>query len=162
MTDRFELQRDVGWLIYDVSRLLMRSFERRVREIGLTPQQWRVLVTIAREEGQSQTQIADEAEIARAPLGRLLDRLEEQGIIERRQDPDDRRTKRIFLVASEDGTIMDPFREQAKAQFDTVYGTLADTELREMSRLLAVIKGTIQRDDAANCPSTPSGTNGNR
>lgn len=152
MTDRFELQRDVGWLIYDVSRLLMRSFERRVREVGLTPQQWRVLVQISREEGQTQTQIAEETEIARAPLGRLLDRLEEQGVIERRQDPDDRRAKRIYLVEGEHGTIMEPFREQAKAQFDTVYGELTNPELEQLIRLLENVKTAIQRDDTAKCP----------
>ena len=151
MTDRFELQRDVGWLIYDVSRLLMRSLERRVREVGLTPQQWRVLEQISRAEGQTQTESAEETEIARAPLGRLLDRLEEQGIIERRQDPEDRRAKCIYLVEGEHGTIMEPFREQAKAQFDTVYGELADRDLEQLIRLLDVVKAAIQRDDTANC-----------
>ena len=142
--DRFELQRDVGWLIFDVSRLLMRSFEKKVREVGLTPHQWRVLLQIGRREGQTQTEIAEETEIARAPLGRLLDKLEEQGVIERRQDPHDRRAKRIYLVAREGKTFMEPFRQQAKEQFDTVYGKLADSELLELIRMLDHIKANIQ------------------
>ncbi len=142
--DRFELQRDAGWLIYDVSRLLMRSFEKKVREVGLTPHQWRVLLQIGRREGQTQTEIAEETEIARAPLGRLLDKLEEQGVIERRQDPHDRRAKRIYLVEREGKTFMEPFREQAKEQFDTVYGKLADTELLALIRMLDHIKTNIQ------------------
>lgn len=142
--DRFELQRDVGWLIYDVSRLLMRSFEKRVREVGLTPHQWRVLLQIGRREGQTQTEIAEETEIARAPLGRLLDKLEEQGVIERRQDPNDRRAKRIYLVEREGKTIMEPFREQANEQFETVYSKLPDFELVELIRMLDRIKANIQ------------------
>ena len=142
--DRFELQRDVGWLIFDVSRLLMRSFEKKVREVGLTPHQWRVLLQIGRREGQTQTEIAEETEIARAPLGRLLDKLEEQGVIERRQDPHDRRAKRIYLVEREGKTFMEPFREQAKEQFDTVYGKLPDSKLLELIRMLDHIKTNIQ------------------
>lgn len=142
--DRFELQRDAGWLIFDVSRLLMRSFEKRVREVGLTPHQWRVLLQIGRQEGQTQTEIAEETEIARAPLGRLLDKLEEQGVIERRQDPNDRRAKRIYLVEREGKTFMEPFREHAKEQFDTVYGKLPDSALLELIRMLDCIKANIQ------------------
>ncbi len=147
--DRFELQRDVGWLVYDVSRMLMRSVERQVREVGITPQQWRVLVQIARADGQTQSHLAEEAEIAPAPLGRLLDRLEEQKIIERRPDPSDRRVRRVYLTGGEQGQFFDTLRQLAMRQFEIVYRAVSEAELLELQSLLQKLKGNMLQGDAA-------------
>lgn len=141
--DLFELQREVGWLIYDASRLLIRSLESKVREAGITSQQWRVLVQLARENGQTQSRLAEEAEIAPAPLGRLLDRLEDQKIIERRPDPTDRRAKRIYLVGGEQGPFFERLRELAMQQFATVYKSVNHADLLELQRLLLKLKSNM-------------------
>ncbi|MDO9460883.1 MAG: MarR family transcriptional regulator [Alphaproteobacteria bacterium] len=141
--DLFELQREVGWLVYDASRLLMRSVESKVREAGVTSQQWRVLVQLARENGQTQSRLAEEAEIAPAPLGRLLDRLEDQKIIERRPDPTDRRAKRIYLVGGEQGPFFERLRELAMQQFATVYKSVNHADLLELQRLLLKLKSNM-------------------
>ena len=98
LADAFDLQREVGWLVYDASRLLMRSIEREVRKAGITPQQWRVLVQLAREDGQTQSELAEETEIAPAPLGRLLDRLEAKQLVRRVRSVDDRRVVNLELT----------------------------------------------------------------
>lgn len=141
--DIFELQRDVGWLVFDVSRLFMQAMERRVREVGITPQQWRVLVQIAREEGQTQSQLAYEAEIAPAPLGRLLDRLEEQRIIERRPDSLDRRIRRIYLFGGEQGPFFERVRLLARQQFEIVYRQVSQAHQMELQRILAKLKSNM-------------------
>ncbi len=138
--DAFELQREVGWLIYDASRLLMRSVEAKVRKAGITSQQWRVLVQLAREDGQTQSALADETEIAPAPLGRLLDRLEQQGIIERRADPSDRRAKRIYLGGGGQGPFFERLQQLAMQQFRTVYKSVSEADLLELQRLLQKLK----------------------
>ncbi len=142
-TDLFELQREVGWLVYDVSRQLMRSIEYKVREAGITSQQWRVLVQLAREDGQTQSSISDETEIAPAPLGRLLDRLEQQNLIERRTDPSDRRAKRIYLVGGEHGPYFERLRQLAMQQFKTVYDKIDGADLLELQRLLQKLKSNM-------------------
>lgn len=142
-TDAFDLQREVGWLVYDASRLLMRSIEKKVREAGVTSQQWRVLVQLAREDGQTQSQLAEEAEIAPAPLGRLLDRLEEQKMIERRPDPQDRRAKRIYLLGGEQGPFFERLRQLAMQQFGTVYKSVNQADLLELQRLLQKLKSNM-------------------
>lgn len=141
--DAFELQREVGWLVYDASRLLMRSIEREVRKAGITPQQWRVLVQLAREDGQTQSELGEETEIAPAPLGRLLDRLEDQKIIERRADPADRRAKRIYLAGGEQGAFFERLRLLAMRQFEAVYRSVNEADLLELQRLLQKLKSNM-------------------
>lgn len=138
--DAFELRREIGWLIYDVSRLFMRSIESKVGEAGINPQQWRVLVQLAREDGQTQSQLSEETEIAPAPLGRMLDRLEEQKIIERRADPSDRRAKRIYLAGGEQGAFFERLKQLGMQQFDTVYKSMHEGDLSELQHLLQQLK----------------------
>lgn len=139
----FELQRDVGWLIYDVSRRFVRAMERRVKQVGITPQQWRVLVEIASEDGQTQTQISEETEIAPAPLGRLLDRLEEQHIIDRKPDPHDRRVRRIYLVGGEQGPFFERIRQLARQQFDIAYNSISEAEQKQLQALLGKMNSNM-------------------
>ena len=92
------LDRNLEFLINDVSRLLRREFGRRIRDLDLTRSQWWVMVHLIRFDGYNQTQLAEELEIGKVALGGLLDRLEARGWIERRPDPVDRRAKRVFLT----------------------------------------------------------------
>jgi MarR family transcriptional regulator, transcriptional regulator for hemolysin len=101
--DSFEFERTFGWLMHDVQRLIRRNWARALTAsgVGLSEPQARILANLLRqEEGLTQTQLAGELEMEKAPLGRLLDRMEEGGYIERRPDPDDRRARRVFLSAA--------------------------------------------------------------
>ena len=96
--DRSDLDRNFGFLIHDVARLMKTAFDRRGRELGLTRSQWYVLTVIYAHEGAPQAELADIMDMERPTLGKLLDRLEEKEWVERRPDPDDRRVKRVFLT----------------------------------------------------------------
>ena len=76
--------RNVGFLLHDVSRLLRKRFDRRARALGLTRAQWRVLVHLAPRQGINQTALADILELDNVTLGRHVDRLEQTGWLERR------------------------------------------------------------------------------
>lgn len=146
---QFELQRDIGWLVYDVSRSFVKAMERRVRQVGITPHQWRVLVEIAREDGQTQSRISDETEIAPAPLGRLLDRLEELKIIDRKPDPQDRRVRRIYLVGGEQGPFFERIRQLARQQFEIVYESVTEAEQKQLQMLLNKLKSNMLKNEPA-------------
>jgi DNA-binding MarR family transcriptional regulator len=88
----------LGFLISDVSRLMRRRFDERARLIGVTRAQWRTLTTLSRHEGINQGAIADLLEVEPITLCRMIDRLEEAGLVERRRDPGDRRAWLIFLT----------------------------------------------------------------
>lgn len=88
----------IAFVISDVSRLMRRRFDERARLIGVTRTQWRVLKFLQRGEGINQGGLADLLEVEPITLCRMIDRLEEAGLVERRRDPADRRAKRIFLT----------------------------------------------------------------
>ncbi len=95
-TENFD--RNLGFLVHDVSRLMRVAFDQRVKEIGLTRQQWRVLAHVLRHDGTTQSALADELEVGKASLGPMLARLAEKGWVERRDDPADRRVKRLYCT----------------------------------------------------------------
>lgn len=88
----------LGFLISDVSRLMRRRFDERARAIGVTRAQWRTLVVLSRNEGINQGGLADLLEVEPITLCRMVDRLAEAGLVERRRDPADRRAWRIHLT----------------------------------------------------------------
>jgi MarR family transcriptional regulator, transcriptional regulator for hemolysin len=99
-TDVAALQPNIGALLFDVARLIRRRFERRARQSGLplTRHQARALMSIARQEGLSQAAIATLLDIEPIVLVRMLDRLNEEGLVERRHHPTDRRIRTLWLT----------------------------------------------------------------
>ena len=91
---------NIGALLHDVGRLMRRRFERRARQTGLpiTRQQARALLYIARNEGLSQAAVATMLDIEPIALVRVLDRLHEEGLVERRLHPSDRRVRTLWLT----------------------------------------------------------------
>jgi DNA-binding MarR family transcriptional regulator len=87
----------LGFLLHDVARLLRKRFEQRARHLGLTRSQWQVIAYLSRCEGIHQGGLAELLEIEPITLVRILDKLTERGLIERRQHPTDRRTWLLFL-----------------------------------------------------------------
>ena len=78
----------------------MRNFiDHRAKSRGTTRAQWIVLFRLRDQEGLSQVDLADVLELQPISLVRLLDRLVEHGLLERRTDPKDRRANRLFLTA---------------------------------------------------------------
>ena len=98
MTKLFDPDRSLGVLISDVAKMLRRSFDRRLQSLGLTQAQWRAIVNISRTEGMSQTALADCLEIQPITVGRLIDRMETAGWVERRGHPLDRRAVQLYLT----------------------------------------------------------------
>ena len=92
--------RAFGFLVQDVSRLIKRRFERRARQMGLpiTRQQAAVILNIAGNEGVSQAEVANWLGIEPIALVRMLDKLHEEGLVERRAHPTDRRIRTLWLT----------------------------------------------------------------
>ena len=88
----------VSTLIHEISLMIARLFNRQVKDMGLTRSQWQVLYLLYTEGEQTQTRIADTLMMAKPPLGRVIERLEAGGWIERRNDSRDRRAKLVCLT----------------------------------------------------------------
>lgn len=107
----------LGFLISDVSRLMRRRFDERARQVGATRAQWRTLTTLSRNEGLNQGALADLLEVEPITLCRMIDRLEESGLVERRRDPADRRAWQLFLTDKSTPILAD-LRAMADELFD--------------------------------------------
>jgi MarR family transcriptional regulator, transcriptional regulator for hemolysin len=126
----------IGFLIYDVSRLLRRNFHQRVQSLGLTQAQWRAITHIAHGEGCNQISLAEILEVKPITLSRLIDRLQASGWVERRTDPDDRRVMRLYLTEKA-RPLQEKMQELA---LQTRRQALADLSEEEYGQLFGILK----------------------
>src|ERR1700742_614628 len=84
--------------LIESSRFLRNYVDHRAKARGTTRAQWIVLFRLREQEGLSQVDLADVLELQPISLVRLLDRLVEHGLVERRSDPRDRRGQRLVLA----------------------------------------------------------------
>jgi MarR family transcriptional regulator for hemolysin len=96
MDDRL---RNFGFLFREVSRQYVARFETHARSISLTLSQCKVLGRLEKNEGVSQARLAEIAEVDPMTMVRILDRMEAEGLLERRPDPADRRVRCLYLTA---------------------------------------------------------------
>lgn len=87
----------LGFLIHDVSRLRRSAFDRCLKPLNVTRSQWWVLAYLSREDGMTQSQLAEELDLGKVAVGGLIDRLEKSGLVRREADAADRRVNRVFL-----------------------------------------------------------------
>ncbi|WP_435169795.1 MarR family winged helix-turn-helix transcriptional regulator [Falsirhodobacter sp. 1013] len=80
------------------ARLMSMRFDTHAQDMGLTLSRARLLVRLGREDGQTQTQLAQRLGIASSSVVALVDGLERAGFAERRAEEGDRRTRRVFLT----------------------------------------------------------------
>jgi MarR family transcriptional regulator for hemolysin len=95
-----DLKRQLVAQLVESSRLLRNYIDHRAKDRGTTRAQWIVLFRLREQEGLSQVDLADVLELQPISLVRLLDRLVEHGLLERRHDPRDRRANKLFLTTS--------------------------------------------------------------
>ncbi len=131
-----------GFLLNDTARQLRTNYDRRMRDLGLTRSQWWVLTHLYFNEGLSQTKLSDILEIERATLGRLLDRLEAKGWIERRTVEADRRVKLVFLAGAVD-PLMQTMRSLAANLRTEALANLSEDEQERFISTLIKIKNNL-------------------
>jgi DNA-binding MarR family transcriptional regulator len=132
----------VGWLTTDIARLMRTIFDRRVKALGITRPQWLAIVRLNRRPGASQSELADMMEIEKAPAGKIVDRLQERGWVERRADPVDRRINRIFLT-ERGQRVFDVISPIARATVADAVADLSDYEIASLVQLLGRVKSRL-------------------
>ena len=104
------------YLLSDTARLLRRALNARVRQLGMTSVQARLLLSLSKAEGENQGFYAERLDVEPITLCRLIDRMEDGGLLERRRDPADRRAWRVHLT------------ERSREQLDAVRASLVGLE----------------------------------
>ncbi len=144
---RENLDRNFGFLLHDVARLMRKEFDRRVRSLGLTRSQWWVLTHLYRQNGATQSELAEVLEVERPTLGRLLDRLESNGWVRRVPDMRDRRVKRLYLTDEVEPAMQELRQQAAELRADTTAG-LTEQRQEEFVDTLLAIKANLMSIDS--------------
>lgn len=117
----------IAWLLADVTRIMGTEFSRRLKDngINLSRTQWRIIARLHRANGRTQTELADQMAMEKAPLGVILEKLELAGLISRRADERDGRVKRVYLT---------PKAEQMTPELNTTLNVLLEDMLEGLSQ----------------------------
>jgi len=154
------ISREIAISVIDVARMLKTYADQRARQFGISRAQWTVLMRLDRFEGLKQSELAEVLDLAPISLTRLLDRLAENGLIERRPDPNDRRANRLYLTPAarpllkqlselgEDmmATVLDKIDEPARAHL-----------LRDLDTIKDSLRAAIARNGTATSDQTATG-----
>jgi len=127
----------IGFMISDVARLMRTVFD--VRRLGLTRAQWLALTRLHRRPGASQSELADMMEVEKATIGRLIDRLEAKGWVERRSQAGDRRVNRVYLT-SEAERLHKRIWHIAETTVEDALAQLSQREAAQLRKLLGRVK----------------------
>src|SRR5262245_56845011 len=130
-----EQVRNFGFILKDVQRLWVRLFEQRLPQLGMTFTQSKVLVFLSRNEGTTQAKLAEASDTDPMTLVRVLDRMERDGLIERRPDPADRRAHRLYLKPASSPILAEIVRIGEKARSEARAGLSAEQRELMMSML---------------------------
>ena len=143
------LKREFAFTIMDVARLLKTYADQRARQFGISRAQWAVLVRIDRNEGLKQSELADMLDLQPITLTRLLDRLADNGLIERRADPNDRRANRLYLKPAAK-PLLGRLAELGADMMETVLDGISSTSIERMLKELNTVKDNLRSAIAAN------------
>ena len=135
---------ELGFRMSDNSRQLRRLFDERVRDLGLTAAQARLLLSLDLFPGENQCFHADRLEIEPITLTRIADRMEDAGWLERRNDPADRRARILHLTAKS-REIVDRLQATVELLFENTLKGLSASERDTLGRLLDRIGDNLAR-----------------
>lgn len=152
---REDLSRNFGIILHDVARLLRLSYDRRMRALGLTRSQWWVLTHLYRNDGVTQSELAQVLEIDKPSLGRLLDRMETNGWVTREEDAKDRRAKRVLLT-QEVGPAMKKMRAAAAETRKEALFEISEREQEQFVDTLLKLKANLASlENRTSCEESP-------
>jgi MarR family transcriptional regulator for hemolysin len=146
--------RELLFLISDVGRLLRTYADQKARRFGMTRAQWAVLLRLERREGLKQSDLAEALDIQPITLTRLVDRLCDNGLIERRADPNDRRAKRLYLTPAA-RPLIDRIADRIEELSETVLAGIEPAEVERMLSKLGLARENLKQ--AIDKPTTDRG-----
>jgi DNA-binding MarR family transcriptional regulator len=139
-----QIRREILFELADVARALRTFVDQCARAHGMTRAQWSVLARLERQEGMTQAEMAESLEIQPISLLRLIDRLDEHRLVERRPHETDRRANRLYLTAKGRSTL-DRLIPLGREISGDVLASFSDREATELLQTLLRIKANIRR-----------------
>lgn len=146
-------RRQIALRLTVLARLFRSDFDRHVDDVGLTRSQWSLIAVAARRPGSTQRQISELMEMSEASAGRLIDRLEADGVLERRELEGDRRARAVFLTAAAN-PLLERMSVMARSREERWFRGLSDGEIKQLGQLLDTIYNNM---NAVAGPLVPAG-----
>ncbi len=135
---------DLLFEINETARVIRRSFDQRAAKIGITRPQWRVLARLKREAGLRQVELAERLDMEPITLCRIVDRLEEAGLVERKADPADRRAWRLELTEKA-APVVTKLRALARDIAVEATDGIEEPDLKVLQQKLSTIRTNVAR-----------------
>jgi DNA-binding MarR family transcriptional regulator len=142
---RQAVNHNVAFLSSDIGRLFRKRFAADARHFGVTGPQWRMLAAIQRDPGTTQGALAAWLEVEPITAGRMIDRLERMGLVERRDDPADRRCWCMHLTPKGDALITS-MSGYAQAVIANAVSGFSDDEQAQLLSLLNRVRANLADD----------------
>ena len=133
------------FLLNDVARLMRTRSDQRARRRGMTRAQWVILIWLQRQPGLSQNELAGLVEVEPITVGRLVDRLEARGLVERCADPKDRRVWRLRLTSAADA-VLDEIKDYRAELRDLITVGLDSAVVQTMTDVLIRMKANLSAE----------------
>lgn len=137
-----------AFCVAETAQAMRREFDRRAQTLGVTRAQWRVLTRLSRQDGLRQVELAELLDVEPITLCRMIDRLSDAGLVERRADEEDRRAWRIGLTAKA-GPIIEGLRSLAQAFLDDALDGISAADQKKVMAALEQVRANIARGQAA-------------
>jgi len=134
--------------LYDVARLMRTRFDRWARTYGMTRAQGVILARLARQPGMTQNEMAGLCEVEPITVGRLVDRLEARGLLERRMDPSDRRIRRLHLLPAAE-PILKEIQRYKETLFREITADLDEQTVELVTNALLKMKTKLTNEGPA-------------
>lgn len=143
------MKREMLVELYDVARLMRTRFDRWARTYGMTRAQGIILARLSRQPGMTQNEMAGLCEVEPITIGRLVDRLEARGLLERRLDPADRRIRRLHLLPAAE-PILKEIQHYKDALFSEITEDLDPATVELVTEALLKMKARLTQEPATN------------
>ena len=134
----------IAILASDIGRLLRRELDQRAKSAGLTRPQWRLLMTLRDREGINQGELAELLLVEPITVCRMVDRLEESGMLVRRADPADRRSWRLHLEPRA-RRLLEELRPTVMEFLADIFDGIPDDERQATVRTLEKLRANLVR-----------------
>jgi DNA-binding MarR family transcriptional regulator len=131
--------------IGETAHALRKAFDRRAVGFGVTRAQWKVLFKVSRRPGLRQHELADLLEVEPITLSRIVDRLQESGLIERQSDPTDRRAW-LLHVTEEAGPLVAKLKRLADEMIAEAFAGIDDKDIEITRQVLARVRENAARN----------------
>jgi len=139
-------------LVADSSRFFRRRFDARARTLGVSRAQWQVMFALSRNVGINQAGLAEALDVETITVGRMVDRLEEAGFVERRADPADRRAWRLHLT-DRAHPVLEELRAMGEIVMAEALAGISADEQAQLAALLTRLRANLSgRADAEPAP----------